>query len=106
MPGDRAGRSMETPVPAAQPLTAEPYHLQHRLRRRHADNSLKLFKFLSFGFIGAGYLGALVGFIVVILNIGGWPDHWPNPYMVIFFVMLIGFNIGLAKGYASQRGQP
>jgi ABC-type xylose transport system permease subunit len=66
-------------------------------------------KFLSFGFIGAGYLGAIVGFIIVILNINlrGWyPDNWPNQYIVIFFVMLIGFNIGLAKGYVSQRGQP
>lgn len=101
---DKAVRSIENPVPAALPLTSGAYY--QITRRRHVDGSPNLLKFLSFGFIGAGCSGAIVGFIFFTLNRDYWgwyPDNWPHQYIIIFFAMVIGFTIGLAKGYVSQQ---
>jgi hypothetical protein len=98
--------SLGDPVPANRPLPAKTDYLNHKTRKRNVDNSSKLLELLSFGFGGAVSLGAVVGVIIIILNLSflGWySNNWPNQFFVIFLAMVLGFYIGLSKGYISQQ---
>ena len=103
---DETDRSIGDPVPADLPFPAETDYLNHKTRKRNVDNSSKLLELLSFGFSGAVSLGAVVGVIIIILNLSFWgwySNNWPIQFFVIFFAMVLGFYIGLSKGYISQQ---
>ena len=98
--------SIGAPVSTVPSLPVEADHLNHRMRRRHEDNYQKLFELLGFGFSGAVSLGAVVGFIIVFLNLTFWgwySNHWPNQIFIIFFATLLGFTGGLSNGYINQQ---
>jgi hypothetical protein len=96
--------SMGRPVPVD--LSAIATDLDHEARHIHGNNPQKLPELLYLGFMGAVTSGAVVGFIIFILNFGfpGWySDTWLSPFIVIFFALLLGFYIGLSKGYVDQQ---
>jgi len=98
--------SIGKPVPVDLPLPAMTDDLNHKIQRRDEDNSKKLSELLNFGFRGAVTAGAVVGFIIVILNLGFWgwySDTWPSQFLIIFLALLFGFYICLSKGYISQQ---
>ena len=79
---------------------ADAYHLFYQSRRRSRYDLPKLLELISFGFIGAFLLGASVGFILLLMNIGlrGWyGKDWPEQFVVIFLAMVIGFGSGMFK---------
>jgi hypothetical protein len=93
----------EKTVPADMPLPAEIDHFNHRKRRRPRGKFEILVELLGFGFSGAVFFEAVVGIVIVILylNYGMWySDTWP---FVIFLAMMLGFIIGVSKGFVSQQ---
>ena len=92
--------SMGRPVPVDLPLPAI------ETQSRHAGNSHKFSDTLNLGFNGAISFGAVVGITLVVLNLSfpGWyGDTWPSQFIIIFLAILLGFNIGLSKGYVAQQ---
>jgi hypothetical protein len=99
-------RSRGKPVPVNLPLPPVTERLDHNAQRKQADSSQKLSELLSFGFMGAVTSGAVVGFIILLLSLGlpGWyRDTGISPFVIILFALLLGFYIGLSKGYISQQ---
>jgi hypothetical protein len=102
---DEADHSIGDPVPIDLPLRAKADRLNDRTRIRHVDNAQEFFELLGFGFRGAVSYGAVVGLIIVFLDLSflGWDsDNWPIQLFVIFFATLLGLFIGVSKGYISQ----
>jgi len=98
--------SIGKPVPIDLPLPAVTDDLNHKTQRKPVDDPQKLSELLNYGFKGAVTSGAFVGFIIVILNLSIWgwySDTWPSQILIIFFALLLGFYIGLSKGYISQQ---
>ena len=98
--------SMGRLVPVDLSIPDKTIHLDHETHGRPADNSQKLSELLNFGFMGAVTSGTVIGFIIVMLNLGlpGWYSHnWPSQFIFIFLAILLGFNVGLSKGYISQQ---
>ena len=93
-------------IPTDLPRQYAADHSHDRNRINQEDNFQKLLELLGFGCRGAITLGAGVGFILFILNfslLGWYNNNWPNQILVIFFALLLGFYIGLSKGYVSQQ---
>jgi hypothetical protein len=93
-------------VPVNLAIPDETNHLEHAAHSGQADNPQKLSELLGSGFMGAVTAGAIFGFIILLLNLGfpGWyRDTWLNPFVIIFFALLLGFYIGLSKGYIAQQ---
>ncbi|MBN1452747.1 MAG: hypothetical protein JW963_17150 [Anaerolineales bacterium] len=101
-----AERSIGKPVPVNLSLPDMADGLDHKTRIGNEDNSQNLSELLNAGFRGAVTSGAMVGFILVILNLGFWgwySDNWPSQLFILFLAILLGFYIGLSKGYISQQ---
>jgi hypothetical protein len=101
-----AGQSMGRFVPVDLSLPATTNPVNHETRSKQADNLQKFSELLNLGFTGAVLSGAVVGAIIFILNLSfpGWYSaYWPNQFIIIFLVILLGFNIGLSKGYVAQQ---
>ena len=99
-------RSIEDHVPNDLPLFTETDHLKLRIQRRRVNKTAKLLELLAHGFSVAVVFGAVVGVIIVILDLsffGGDGNYRPFQSLVIILAMAIGFNIGLIKGHASQK---
>ena len=87
------------PVPPDIPVPADTDHSNHRIRRRHVDTHQKLSELLKFGFGGAISLGTIVGFFIAYLSFWGWySNDWPDPIVVVFLAVVMGFVVGLYKG--------
>jgi hypothetical protein len=98
--------SIGKPVPVDLSMPAMAIDLDHEARNIHKNNSRKLSELLYLGFMGAVTSGAVIGFITFILDFGfpGWySETWLSPFIIIFFALLLGFYIGLSKGYISQQ---
>jgi hypothetical protein len=96
-------RSIEGPVSADAPLPAE---IDQIKRKRRVNKSEKLLELVLHGFGGAISFGAVVGLIIYILNLSIWrwsSYNWLIQFLVIFFVMVIGFYISLRKVLTSQK---
>jgi hypothetical protein len=114
-----ADHSIKNPVPSRSPHSVEvdpsivnpiipskENHTHYSVQRSQEDNNQKLLELLGFGFKGAISFGAVVGFILFILNfslLGWYSNNWPNQIIVIFFALLLGFYIGLSKGFVHQQ---
>ena len=99
-------RSRGKPVPVNLLLPPVTDQLDHKAQRKPVDSSQKLSELLSFGFMGAVTSGTVVGFIILLLSLGlpGWyRDTGISPFVIILFALLLGFYIGLSKGYISQQ---
>ena len=99
-------RSRGKPVPVNLLFPPVTDQLDHNAQRKQVDSSQKLSELLSFGFMGAVTSGAVVGFIILLLSLGlpGWyRDTGISPFVIILFALLLGFYIGLSKGYISQQ---
>jgi hypothetical protein len=78
----------------------EVHHSYHITRGRYRYDLAKLPELFSFGCRGAISLGAVVGFIILIMNINyvGWSRNWPSQIIVITIALIIGFFGGLFRG--------
>ena len=98
--------SIGNPALAGPPLPVAPIQLDLNTPGGQADNSKKFSETLNLGFSGAVSLGAVVAIILFFLNLSfpGWySDYWPSQFIIIFLAVLLGFNIGLSKGYVAQQ---
>jgi hypothetical protein len=101
-----ADHSTGRSVPVDLQLPATTGHSKLETRSRQAGNTQKFAEMLNSGFNGAVSSGAVIGIILFILNFSfpGWySDYWPNQFIIIFLAILLGLNMGLAKGYAAQQ---
>ena len=99
-------RSRGKPVPVSLLFPPATDPLGDKAQRNQAGSSQKLSELLSFGFMGAVTSGAVVGFIILLLSLGlpGWyRDTGISPIVIVVFALLLGFYIGLSKGYISQQ---
>ena len=97
-------RGRYVPVDLSTPATTISSNLE--TPSRQADNAQKFSELLNLGFTGAVLSGAIMGGILIILNLSfpGWySNHWPSQFILIFLAFLLGFNIGLSKGYVAQQ---
>lgn len=88
-------------VPADPPFPAETDHSYYKTRKRRVYNWHKLLDAFNFGFGGAISLGALVGFIILLMDnsvYGGIINDWSDQLFIIFMAMVIGFFGGISLG--------
>jgi hypothetical protein len=88
-------------VPADPPFSAEADRSCYKTRKRRVYDWHKLFEAFNFGFGGAISLGALVGFIILLMDnsiYGGVINDWSDQLFVIFMAMVIGFFGGMSLG--------
>ena len=102
-----AHRSIGNPDPADLPFLAEVDYLSYKnkTRRRDVYDLQKLLELFSSGFSGAFYLGAGVGFIILMMNFSyeEWSIYWQDLIVVIFLAAVIGFFGGLIVGSINKR---
>ena len=85
--------------PADVQFPAEANPSNHRTLRRRVDNLHIILELLNFSFGGAVFLGAGVSIIITCLSfLERYSNNWPDPIVVIFLAMVIGFISGLCRG--------